>query len=109
MNINNVYEAEIWRVIERKNPDKFNRVDFVISFEKKALVYKNDFDRYFDLSTKKYYEFDKTFAFTGQLFIKPETMVPVSTIIESKRNHMTKRKIKKEVKKVKESSNEESI
>ena len=80
---------------------------------KYALVFHTKDDKWIDLRSKEKYEYGLYVyhSYYEPMFINDAApMVPISDIIDTKKNHMTKRKIIKLVdKKVKESSNEESI
>ena len=108
MNINNVYLCEIARCIGR-NEDGTYRCEHL----KYALVYHTKDDKWIDLESKIGYNYGTRVyhSYYQPIFINDSgIMVPIRDIIDTKRNHMTKRKIIKLVdKKVKEYRNEESI
>jgi len=108
MNINNVYLCEIARCLGRNNDGSYK-----CEHLKYALVYHTKDDKWIDLRSKEKYEYGlyAYHSYYEPMFINDAgMMVPLRDIIGTKRNHMTKRKIYREVdKKVKESSNEESI
>lgn len=89
MNINNVYEAEI-RIVTRS--DYFNNC-YNSQFVKIAIVYKGKCNDYYDLNTKERYVIGSNLCTRGDMYINPESMVPVISIIESKKENMAKRKI----------------
>lgn len=108
MNINNVYLCEIARVLGRNNDGSY-RCECL----KYALVYHTKDDKWIDIESKEKYSYGLSYfySYVIPLFINDSgIMIPVTELIDTKRNHMTKRKICKLVdKRVKESSNEESI
>lgn len=108
MNINNVYLCEIARCIGRNNDGTYK-----CEHLKYALVYHTKDNKWIDLKSKEKYSYGLYvyYSYYEPMFINDSgIMVPLKDIIDTKRNHMTKRKIIKLVdKKVKESSNEESI
>lgn len=85
MNINDVYEAEIWMVHSNNSCFK--------SFVKKTIVYKGKYNDYYDLNTRHRYVLESNLCTIGDMFIERETMVPISEIIETKKDNMTKGKI----------------
>ena len=97
MNINNVYEAEIWRVCDIKLSYGFES-KVKTEFVRKTLFYKDNNGYYVDIITKKIYVFGQKYDFIDDLFIKPETMIPISELIDARRDNMTKRKILKKYK-----------
>ena len=108
MNINNVYLCEIARCMGRNNDGTYKCMSL-----KYALVYHTKDDKWIDIESKEKYSYG-LYAFKSyyeSMFINESgIMVPITELVETKRNHMTKRKIYKLVdKRVKESSNEESI
>ena len=108
MNINNVYLCEIARVLGRNNDGSY-RCERL----KYALVYHTKDDKWIDIESKEKYSYGLShfYSYVIPLFINDSgIMIPVTDLINTKINHMTKRKIIKLVdKRVKESSNEESI
>ena len=107
MNINSVYLCEIYRITEYNDlPEKSKGV-----FLKKALVYRGEFGTWYDLSTDDYYTMGPPEEDRFSLYInKYGPMICLGDIIESKRDNMSKRKILKMYKEVKNGgSNEESI
>ena len=108
MNINNVYLCEIARVLGR-NEDGTYRCEHL----KYTLVYHTKDDKWIDLESKEKYTYGLyTYHSVYETMFINESgiMVPITKLIDTKKNHMSKRKIIKLVdKKVKESSNEESI
>ena len=89
MNINNVYEAEIRIVL---NSDHYND-DYSSKFIKKTIVYKGKYNDYYDLSTKQRYVVGSRLCTRGNMFIDPESMVPISEIIDAKKDNMLKCRI----------------
>ena len=89
MNINNVYEAEIRIVL---NSDHYND-DCSSKFIKKTIVYKGKYNDYYDLSTKQRYVVGSRLCTRGNMFIDPESMVPISEIIDAKKDNMLKCRI----------------
>ena len=89
MNINNVYEAEIRIVL---NIDYYNN-DYSSKFVKKTIVYKGKYNDYYDLCTKRRYVVGSRLCAIGDMFISPESMIPIIDIIESKREKVSKGKI----------------
>jgi len=89
MNINDVYEAEI-RIVTRS--DYFNKC-YNSAFVKIAIVYRGKHNDYYDLSTKQRYVMGRELCTRGDMYINPESMVPISEIIDVKKDNMTKRKI----------------
>lgn len=108
MNINNVYLCEIARCLGRNNDGSYK-----CEHLKYALVYHTKDGKWIDLKSKQKYDYGLYVyhSYYEPMFINDSgIMVPIKDVIDTRRNHMTKRKIYKEVdKKVKESSNEESI
>ena len=87
MNINNVYEAEIGIV-------NYNDPRFTLFFMK-TLVYKGKYNDYYDLETKQRYVIGHDLCERGELFIVPNSMVPISEIIEAKNNMLKCRILRK--------------
>ena len=108
MNINNVYLCEIARCLGG-NSDGTYKCEHL----KYALVYHTKDDKWIDLQSKEKYSYGLSGykSYVIPLFIREDgPMMPIRDIIDTRRNHMTKRKICKEVKKkAKERSNEKSI
>ena len=108
MNINNVYLCEIARCMGRNNDGSYKCERL-----KYALVYHTNDNKWIDIESKERYRYGlHTFmSYYETMFINESgIMIPITELIETKRNHMTKRKICKLVdKRVKESSNEKSI
>ena len=108
MNINNVYLCEIARCLGRNNDGSYKCERL-----KNALVFHTKDDKWIDLISKEKYKYGlyAYHSYYEPMFINDlGIMVPIKDLIDTKRNHMSKRKIIKLVdKKVKESSNEESI
>ena len=99
MNINNVYECTVLRITNRvKYKDDTSEYKFAVA--KKTLVYQEELDCWYwtDLSTKeKYYnDLSLVFAFTGDLYVPATSLKPISSIVDFKRTHMTKRGIWKQ-------------
>ena len=84
MNISNVYEVEIWMVL---NNDYCNYI-YKSKFIKKTIVYKGKYSDYYDLSTKQRYAVGSVLCARGDMFINQETMIPVSSIIDTKRKYV---------------------
>ena len=91
MNINNVYEAEIG--IVNYNDPRFT------SFFMKTLVYKGKYNDYYDLTTGQRYVVGRDLCERGEVFIVPNSMVPISEIIEAKKENMLKCRILRKYKK----------
>jgi len=96
MNINNVYECTVLRITNRvKYKDDTSEYKFAVA--KKTLVYQEKLDSWYwtDLSTKeKYYnDLSLVWAFTGDLYVPGKSLVPITSIIESKREKVSKGKI----------------
>ena len=104
MNINRVYECELWIVYKI---DYFND-NYDCSFVKKTIVYVDKYNTYHDLSTKIKYPISYSCT-EGSMFIKPDTLVPISTLIDAKRDNIPKRKILKKYKEKNGGKNEKSI
>ena len=104
MNINNVYVAKICvRMNEDDASDYTEGMIFVYrqsAFVKDALVYE-DLEsitpRYIDLETgKEYIKFNVCNAHIGELYIKMDDgLIPYSSLIETNKKNMSKRKILK--------------
>lgn len=106
MNINRVYECEIWRVISTNI--RSGNIVYKNMFLKKTLVYHTEYNQWIDLSTKETYTLGPVLF--NDLFIKPDSsMIPLSTLIDTKRSNMTKRKILKKYKGKNGGKNEKSI
>ena len=91
MNINNVYEVEIRIVLDSNHyNDEYNS-----KFIKKTIVYKGEYNDYYDLSTNQRYVVGARLCTRGDMFIDPETMVPIKDLIEIKKTNMLKCRILK--------------
>ena len=103
MNINRVYECEIWRVIST-NMRRGNIV-YKNMFRKKTLVYHTESGQWIDLGTKETYTLGPVLF--DDLFINPDRpIIPVSTLIDTKKSNMNKRKILKKYKEKNGGNNE---
>lgn len=109
MNINRVYECELWIVLDRNVDFAKKEVEFKCTFLKKALVYISDLNCYYDLSANMSYPVDYKLCYSGQIYIKLDTLVPISTLIDAKRDNMTKGRILKKYKEKNGGKNEKSI
>ena len=89
MNINDIYEAEIRIVL---NSDHYNDV-YKSKFIKKTIVYRGKYNDYYDLKTKQRYVVGSRLCSRGDMFINPESMIPIVDIIESKKDNISKCKI----------------
>lgn len=109
MDINKVYECELWIILDRNVDILTRKASVKLAFLKKTLVYVSNSDCYYDLSTKMYYPVDYKLFGSGQIIIKPDTLVPVSTLIDTKYDNIPKRKILKKYKEKNGGKNEKSI
>ena len=89
MNINDVYQVEI-RIVTRS--DYFNNY-YSSAFVKNTIVYRGKYNDYYDLSTKQRYVIGPDLCTRGDMFIEPESMVPINEIIESKKDNLSRCKI----------------
>ena len=105
-NINRVYECELWIILDKDVDILTRKASFKLDFLKKTLVYVSNSDCYYDLSTKMYYPVDYRLFSRGQIFIKPDTLVPVSTLIDTKYDNIPKTRILKKYKKQNGGKNE---
>ena len=103
MNINRVYECEIWRVIST-NMRRGNIV-YKNMFLKKTLVYHTESGQWIDLGTKETYTLGPVLF--DDLFINPDRpIIPVSTLIDTKYDNIPKTRILKKYKKQNGGKNE---
>jgi len=87
MNINGVYLADICKVIGINEDESYRGRPI-----KKALVYYNrNSHKWIDLETKEQYPYGMRSY--EELFIREETLVPITSVIETKKDNMSKRKI----------------
>lgn len=91
MNTNDVYETEIRIVL---NSDHYND-EYNSKFIKKTIVYKDKYNDYYDLRTKQRYVVGSRLCTRGDMFIDPETIVPIKDLIEIKKTNMLKCRILK--------------
>lgn len=98
MNINRVYECELWIVLDRNvNLDRTKR-EYKCTFLTKTLVYISDSNCYYDLSTNMSYKADYKLCYKGDIYIKLDTLVPISTLIDTKYDNIPKTRILKKYK-----------
>lgn len=109
MNINRVYECEIWIVLDRNVDFARTKREYKCTFLTKTLVYVSDSNCYYDLSTNMSYYTDYKLCYKGDIYIKLDTLVPISTLIDAKRDNIPKRKILKKYKEKNGGKNEKSI
>lgn len=103
MNINRVYECEIWGVVSTNM--RSGNIVYKSIFFKKALVYHTKSDQWIDLNTKETYAFGPVLF--NDLFINPDRpIIPVFTLIDTKKSNMNKRKILKKYKEKNGGNNE---
>ena len=91
MNINNVYLCEIARCMG-ENSDGTYKCERL----KYALVYHTKDDKWIDIESKEKYSYGLSYfySYVIPLFINDSgIMIPVTELIDTKRNHMTKRKV----------------
>ena len=110
MNISNVYQCSIYRIIDRsylyddRLPNYLCYVEYKYKFIKKVLVYKDKYNNFIDLETKEIYRVGYDCCRIGDFFINTEKeMIPVSSIIDYKITNMSKRRILKKYRKVEKS------
>lgn len=98
MNINNVYECLVLRIVKRTHDTENDRIHYTFNFFKKALVYKYDTFHWIDLNTKELYLNDTSlvFGFEEELYVPSNRLIPISALVDFKRVHMTKKGISKE-------------
>ena len=97
-NINRVYECELWLVIDRNVDLARTKREYKSTFLKKTLVYISDLKCYYDLSTNTSYYTDYKLCYKGDIYIKPDTLVPISTLIDTKYDNIPKTRILKKYK-----------
>ena len=93
MKLDNVYEAEIGIV-------NYNDPRFTL-FLMKTLVYKGKCNDYYDLTTHQRYVVGRDLCERGEMFIVPNSTIPISEIIETKKDNMLKCRILRKYKKQK--------
>ena len=98
MNVNNVYIASIWMLVDSRLIGNFMTGSFKmnIRYVKTTVVYQKD-GNWYDLKTKKEYDTNVYgLELIGTQFINFKCgLIPLSNIIEYKRENMTRRKILK--------------
>lgn len=104
MNINNVYIASIWMLVDSRLIGNFMTGSFKmrVQYVKKTAVYNKNGDWY-DLATKKKYN-DNVYGLEpiGTEFIDfTRGLIPLNNKVEYKRENMTRRKILKKYNEVK--------
>lgn len=104
MNINNVYIASIWMLVDSRLIGDFMTGNFKmnIRYVKTTAVYQKD-GNWYDLKTKKKYD-DNVYGLEpiGTQFINFKCgLIPLSDKTEYKRTSMTRRKILKKYEKLK--------
>lgn len=104
MNINNVYIASIWMLVDSRLIGDFITGSFKMSirYVKTTAVYQKD-GNWYDLKTKKKY-YDNVYGLEpiGTQFIDfKRGLIPLNDKVEYKRENMTRRKILKKYDEVK--------
>lgn len=106
MNINRVYECSIHVLV--KSFIENGKEMCLSHFVKRTLVYHTNSDDWVDLFTNEHYKLGAD-VFNDLFITRREPIVPLSTLIDSKRSNMPKRKILKKYKEKNGGKNEKSI